>query len=326
MKKQFIPLVIVLVVSMCIISEYTGEKEIIFPEIAALAIGVWVMKKSAWGNNSFHFWISPTIAALTGLVITRFLPYPPFLMIAVAFVLVVLQLKIIGSEVSPSFSAAILPILMHTQSWYYPLSVCILTGVIAFGKKIIDNCDPKRNTGNRYTETLNEKGEVNLNQKELINWVKLLMSILMVSAVALYFHWNYIIAPPLIVAFVELAKPNGKLHLKTGLVFILLVFAAFSGVIWLYFIYYFLHWPIWISAVVSMVCILLVFHFLRFSFPPAAAITLLPMIIPVNNLWTYPGQVIAGSVIFLLINLSWFKKLPVTKWKGYHGMDKDKNN
>jgi len=314
MKKRFIPLVIMLVVVMCIISEYTGEKEIIFPEISALAIGAWVMKKSAWGNKSFHFWLSPTIAALTGLIITRFFPYSPFLMIAVAFVLVALQLKIIGSEVSPSLSAAMLPILMHTQSWYYPLSVFILTGIIASGKKIIDFYYKKNYTHEKYVEVFKERENFNLTQGEFLKWAKLLMSILMVSGVALYFHWNYIIAPPLIVAFVELAKPKSKLYLKTGLIFILLIYAAVSGVIWLYFIHYLLHWPVWISAALCMVCILLMFHFLQLSFPPAAAITLLPIIIPVNNLWTYPWQVLIGSAIFLLINLFWFKKLPVSKF------------
>jgi hypothetical protein len=314
MKKQFIPLAIVLVIAMCIISAYTGEKEIIFPEISALAIGAWVMEKSAWGNKNFHFWLSPTIAAVTGLVITRFLPYSPFLMIAGAFVLVVLQLKIIGSEVTPSFSAAILPILTHTQSWYYPLSVCILTGIIVCGKKLIDNSYKEKGTSIELLKSFKEREKINLTQEELIIWVKLLTSIMLVSAVALYFHWDYIIAPPLIVAFVELAKPKGKLHSKTGLVFISLVLAAFSGVLWLYLIYYLLHWPVWISAGLSMFCIFLIFHFLRFVLPPAAAITLLPIIIPFKNLCMYAWQVLVGSAIFLLINLSWLKKLPVSKF------------
>ncbi|MCB2294853.1 hypothetical protein LGK95_15240 [Clostridium algoriphilum] len=313
MKKKFIPFAIVLVIIMCIISEYTGEKEIVFPEIAALAIGAWVIEKSAWGNNNFYFWLSPTIAALTGFLITKCFPYSPFLMIATAFILVLLQLKIIGSEVSPSLSAAILPILMHTQSWYYPLSVCLLTGVIAFGKKIIDIYE-KDYTVDRYSKIINPQKEINLSKEKLLNFVKLLASVLMVSAIALYFHWNYIIAPPLIVAFVELTKQNGKLYSKTKLIFMLLVVAAFSGVIWLYLIYYLLHWPIWISAGMSIFCLLLIFHFLQFTFPPAAAITLLPIIIPLENLWTYPWQVFIGSAIFLLINLFWFKKLPLFKF------------
>lgn len=272
MKKQFIPLVIILVIVMCIISGYTG------------------------------------------LIITRFFSYFPFLMIIGAFVLVVLQLKIISSEVTPSFSAAILPILIHTQSWYYPLSVCILTGVIACGKKLIDNFYKEKGTSTRFLKSLKERKKVNFTWEEFINWVKLLVSIMLVLAVALYFHWNYIIAPPLIVVFVELAKPKGKLYSKTRLVFISLVLAAFSGVLWVYLIYYLLHWPVWVSAGLSMICIFLIFHFLQFILPPAAAIALLPIIIPFEDLHTYPWQVLIGSIIFLLINLSWLKKLPVFKF------------
>lgn len=314
MKKQFIPLTIMLVIAMCIISEYTGEKEIIFPEISALAIGTWVMEKPAWDNNDLFFWISPTIAALTGLIITRFFPYVPLLMIMGAFVLVVIQLKIMGSEVTPSLSAAILPILTHTQSWYYPLSVCVLTGIIVCGKKLIDNSYKEKGTSNEFLKNIKEREKVNFTQEELINWIKLLISIILVSGFALYFHWNYIIAPPLIVTFVELAKPNGKLHFKTALVFISLVLAAFLGVLWLYIVYYLLHLSVWISAGLCMVCIFFVFYFLRFTLPPAAAIALLPIILSPKDLCMYPWQVLIGSFIFLLINLSWVKKLPVSKF------------
>lgn len=311
MKKQFIPLVIVLVVFMFIVAEYIGEKEIIFPEISALAIIPWVIGGSTTQNKGLHFWLSPTIAALTGVLITRLFPYFPFFMVAGAFVLVALQLKIIGSEVYPSLSAAILPILMHTQSWYYPLSVCILTGIIAFGKLLMDNFQKEKNPIAGLAENHKEKQKVNFTKPELIYWTKLFVTILLVLGAALYFHWNYIIAPPLIVILVELTKPNSKLQNKTGLVFILLVFAAFSGVAWLYLIHYFLHWPVWISAGFSLVCILLAFEFFRFPLPPAAAIALLPTIIAVDDLWKYPWQVLVGSAVFLLIGLHWFEKQPV---------------
>ncbi|MBX4269069.1 hypothetical protein [Clostridium estertheticum] len=46
-------------------------------------------------------------------------------------------------------------------------------------------------------------------------------------------------------------------------------------------------------------------------FPEIAALALLPTIIPVKGLWMYPWQILIGSVIFLLIKLSWFEKLPM---------------
>ena len=67
-----------------------------------------------------------------------------------------------------------------------------------------------------------------------------------------------------------------------------------------------------------MVCVLLMFHLFQFTLPPAAAIALLPTIIPVEGLWMYPVQILIGSTIFLLINVSWFK-IP----KGYMGYQKE---
>lgn len=311
MKKQFIPLVIILVIAMCIISEYIGEKEIIFPEISALAIGAWIMKAPAFGCNNLHLWISPTIAAITGLVIITFFPYYPFFMVIAAFILIALQLRIMGSKVTPSFSAAILPILIHTQSWYYPLSVCILTGIIAFGKELIDIFH--KNTSIGFLNSLKQREKVDFTREELINWIKILTSITLISACSLYFHWNYIIAPPLIVTFVELAKPKGKLYFKTVFVFISMALAALLGGSCLYFIYYLLHLSVWVAAGLSMVCVFLVFHLLRFTLPPVAAIALLPIIIPAKNLFMYPVQILIGSSIFLLINLFWIKKLPISK-------------
>jgi len=141
----------------------------------------------------------------------------------------------------------------------------------------------------------------------VVHWVKLLISILLVSAVALYLNWDYIIIPPLIVALVGLSKPGRKSHTKGVLVLIALVSAAFLGVFWIYLIHYCLYWSIWISSGLSMICVLLIFYFFQFTLPPAAAIALLPTIIPVAGLWMYPLQILIGSTIFLLINLSWFK-------------------
>lgn len=307
MKKKFIPLSILLLIAMCIISVCMEQKEIIFPEVSALVISAWIMEKSISENKSFHFWLSPTMGAVTGVLINKFLPYSTFFMVTVAFILVFLELKIIDSEIYPALSAAILPILMHTESWYYPLSVCVCTGIIACGNKLINIFYNKKCEGTKVIEDIEKIKKVKLDGEELLHWAKLLISVLVVLAVALYFHWNYIMTPPLIVVFVELSRPNGRLKQNIGLVFIVLVLAAFLGVVCLYLIYYLLHWPIWVSASLSVSCMLLIFYFLRFSLPPAAAISLLPVIVPSQSLATYPLQVLIGTTLFLLINIIWFR-------------------
>jgi len=66
MKKANILPALLLIMAMFAVSEYTGQQEVIFPEIAALALGAWIMEKSPWGSSILDLWLSPTLAALQG--------------------------------------------------------------------------------------------------------------------------------------------------------------------------------------------------------------------------------------------------------------------
>ncbi len=308
MKKRTQLVAILLVVLMFAVAGYADEKELIFPEIAALAFGVWVMEKPPWRGSALNLWLSPTLAAFTGFMILRFFPYSPFFMISVAFVLVALQLKLMRSAVLPSLSAAILPLVVHADSLFYPLSVCVLTGIIAIGHLLKDRPGRPYSPPNLPHMAVREKMTGREIVPGLLFWAKLLAGILIVSAIALKSNLLFMIAPPLIVAFVEISKPNGPLRHKSWGIIILLVLAASSGVLWLHFIHYVLHWPIWISAGLTITSVFLFYHVMRLSFPPAAAIALLPTIIPAGNLWVYPWHVLFGSTAFLMISKFWFKQ------------------
>ncbi len=305
-KNEFLS--ILLIAAMFAVAGISGQKEIIFPEIAALALGAWVLETPPWHGTNFNFWLSPSLAALTGVTIVRYFPYSPVLMTAGAFVVVILQLKLLRSAILPSISAAILPVITHAGSWYYPLSVCILAGIIAFGRVLM----------NRSLPAINDDGLPSLpgrfmagwdrNAVELKHWGKILAGILAVSVAAVEFHVLYMLAPPLIVAFVELSKPDGILRRKSAKILLLLVLAAFSGVCWLYLFESVLHRPIWISACISTISVFLVYRAMRLPFPPAVAIALLPTIIPAGYLWSYPLHVLFGSAAFVLISILWFGK------------------
>ncbi len=293
---------ILLVLAMFAAAEFTGQKEVIFPEIAALALGAWVMEKPPWQSHYLHFWLSPTLAALTGILIVRFFSYTPFFMIIGAFCLVVLQLKLFRSAILPSISAAILPIITHSDSWYYPLSVCVLTGTVAIGRRLLT----RKNSAN---DSLPEAGKPAGNPAispwslpDLAHWGKLLAGVTLVSAAAIGGSLMFMVAPPLIVAFIELSKPGGALRDKAGKGLFLLVFAAFSGVFWLQLGHGFLHWPLWLSASAASATIFLFYHALRMPFPPAVAIALLPTILPESSVLSYPWQVLAGSSAFVALS------------------------
>lgn len=287
----------ILILTMFAAAEYAGQKEIIFPEIAALALGAWIMEKPPWRSSALTFWLSPTLAALTGTLFVRFFEYSPFFMISGAFCLIVLQLKLLRSSVLPAISAAILAIITRSDSWCYPVSVCVMTGIIAIGRSV--SC---KDRGALCTKPVPKRMEGNATPCELALWAKLLVGVMLVSGVAVYCDQLFMVAPPLIVAFVELSKSGGTSWETALKILVLLAFAALIGALWYEVAHVIMGLPLWVTAGASTVTVFLAYHVLRLPFPPAVAIALLPTIVPQESLWSYPWQVFGGSTAFVLIS------------------------
>lgn len=287
--------VVLLVVFMYVVAEILNDKEIIFPEIAALGVGAWFIKNSPWGEKPIYLWISPTFAALTGVGMLHFLPYPKEILIGGVFIAVVLQLCLLRSKVLPSISAAILPIVINADSVYYILSVCMLSGIIAVGRGLLNHFQSNGPVASNPKEEHQNWGNIST------HWLKLFIGVIVVATIACRFDWIFIIAPPLIVTFVEFANPNGKVRKKPGHLFGLILFAAFSGTLAVELHHTQLYWPLWVFAGCITIWIFFLYKQFEIAFPPAAAISLLPTIIPQEKLLFYPFEVTIGVLIFIII-------------------------
>jgi hypothetical protein len=299
---------LILIMALFAMVDISAEKEILFPEIAALALGFWIMEKPPWRGSRLAVWLSPTLAALTGVVLLRYVPLPTIGLVGSAFVIVVLQLKLLRSEVFPSISAAILAIITHATSWLYPLSVGILMAIIVLGKIFLDKFDEKRAlTGYSDSIDYSEKGNGLL--PELVYWIKVLSGVLLITAVALRSSFLFMIAPPLIVAFVELSRPEQPLRRSPAKAVLLLFLAACSGVLWFYLVTDVLHGPLWLFSGLALGTVLCLYRFLKASFPPVAAIALLPVLVPDLHFWNYPLHVLTGSAVFIFMSLVFFREV-----------------
>jgi hypothetical protein len=294
MRAKALLAAVALVLAMFIVAEAARVQEIVFPEAAALALGAWVMVKPPWRSTVLTLWLSPTLAALTGTLLVRLYPGPLPVEIGAAFLLVAIQLKLMRSAILPSLSAAMLPIVTRAGSWSYPLSVCVLAGVVALGRAAL-----WRSGAGEDAEAAHGRARA---AQGALHWGKLFAGVLLVAAAAWRSRWLFMIAPPLAVTFVELANPEGALRGKARPIFLLLVVAACSGAFWFLAVHRLLQAPMWTAACLSLATILLVFRTVRLAFPPAAAIALLPAIIPSRSLWVYPLHVSAGSAAFLLMS------------------------
>jgi len=299
MKKIKAPITVVLLIAfLYIIAQMSLNNEIIFPEVAALSIGVWYIKNSPWEGNLLNLWLSPSLAAITGVGVLHFIHYSQVILIACAFILVLLQLYLLNSNILPSISAAILPILLNADSLYYPISVCILSGIIAGGRW----CFNRFLIDDHSVSLIPYEGKhTRWGLIEIMFWLKIFAGVILVATIALQSKWIYVISPPLIVVFIEFAKSSGKAAHRPGRLFWLVFVAAFSGALGVEVIHILLHWPLWIAAACIVIWIFFLFHQFQFVFPPAAAISLLPTIIHQQMLLLYPLQVAVGTIIFITI-------------------------
>jgi hypothetical protein len=302
MKRMVAPLAaVLLVVFMFFVASATHGEEIIFPEIATLIIAAWLIENSSLADEPLYLWLSPTLAAITGVGILYFLPYNPEILIAFTFILVVLQLYLLRSNVLPSISAGILPIFLHIDSLYYPLSVCIFSGCIVASRGSLTRFQFSEHSAARLASILN-KGEQKLwETMKTSHWLMLFFGVVFVLIIAFQSKWIYIVSPPLIVTFIEFAKPSGPVCQKPVHLLLLLLLASISGILWVEVAHFILHWPLWITAGCIVIWIFFLFRRMQFVFPPAAAISLLPTIIPKEMLLLYPIQVAIGVIIFIII-------------------------
>ncbi|NLC70134.1 MAG: hypothetical protein GX751_02110 [Desulfuromonadaceae bacterium] len=290
-----------LVVLMTWIAEYLGESEIIFPEILALAVGGWVAEKRPWKTTRFNLWLAPTAAALFGVILMRYTRLPAWTMVTVSFAFVALLLTATRSTLMPSISAAILPILIGTTSWIYPISVCLLTAAIALNSPL-----PERFFRQVAPALPRNPPESAALGRELLFWGKLLIAVTLVTFLALKYNVLFLVAPPLIVTFVEFSHEGSPLRKYPVKVFLLLGLAAWAGMLCHSILSLHLGWPLWISSAFITTFLFICYESMEMLFPPAAAISLLPTILPTAQLPHYPWQVMAGTVLLLLTSLLFF--------------------
>lgn len=299
MKRMIAPLAaVLLVVVMFFVASATIGEEIIFPEIATLIIAAWLIENSPLADKPLCLCLSPTLAAITGVGVLHFLPYDPEILIAFTFILVSLQLYLLRSNVLPSISAAILPIFLNLDSLYYPLSVFIFSGCVYASRGLL-----ARFQFNEHSAALDLNKEERKTRETLkpIHWLMLFIGVVFVLIIAFQSKWIYIISPPLIVTFIEFANPCNQVCQKPVHLLLLLLLASISGILWVEVTHFLLNWPLWITAGCIVIWILFLFSRMQFVFPPAAAISLLPAIIPRGMLLLYPLQVAIGVVIFIVI-------------------------
>lgn len=123
-------LTVIITASMVAAAELTGEKEIIFPEIMALATGALVAPKRSWQVNPSKMIALIASCSVAGVLISSYLPCATWAKALIAFAACQMALPFTATTFAPLVSAMVLPVILGATSWIYPISSTVLTALI----------------------------------------------------------------------------------------------------------------------------------------------------------------------------------------------------
>ena len=86
-------------------SELFGEREIIFPEIAAIAVGMLLAPRRPWQTSRARVLVLISLSAVVGLAVSVLLPLPLWEKMCAAFLLAQVLLVFGGTSFAPLISA-----------------------------------------------------------------------------------------------------------------------------------------------------------------------------------------------------------------------------
>lgn len=277
----------------------TGEQEIIFPEVLALAVGMWVADRQPWRVTPVCFVLLMAGASLFGMLLVRFLPVPLILKVGIAFLFTVVLLTVTKTTFYPIISACVLPVLLGTESLVYPVSVLAMAVVIVLVQKLLEWLG------------LREKAEIvktPAGKPELKKWGVLFLLFLALAVLPLQMKAYYFIAPPLIVTFVEFSEVGSKKREMPIRVWCTIVLCAVFGTGCRLFLQEAAGLSVAFTAAAAALMVLITFRCVRMIFPPAGAIALLPLLLPAETLWLYPLETAIGAGGFIAVAMLVFRQ------------------
>jgi hypothetical protein len=283
---------VIFIALMFLAASQLNEHEIIFPEILAVLLGTWIMPDRPWNVNRPKMVAVMSLAALAGILITRYLPWVLYAKVLLGLLIATALLFVSGTSMCPLVSACILPILTGAVSFVYPVAVlCMITMIV-----LIEHLMEKKQW--KSPDRFEHAGH---GKKVLIYWGKRLVVLSVLLAGPLLSGNIYFAAPPLIVVFLELSNRHNRFRSKP--VRLTLMIAASSSVAVLIRLMLVENGFLSLTAGAVLVTVLLLaaMQLTNMFFPPIGAIVLLPFLLPAQGLTAYPAAVTISTAVICLL-------------------------
>lgn len=293
--KKIIPSVcaVLLVTAMAAVSELSGEKEVLFPEIAAIAAGAFAAPKFAWNTSPARMFGLLAAGAVSGvLIVLTPLPFP--VQMCLAFLLASVMLAYSRTTFAPMISAIVLPVMLQTTSIVYPVSAVVLSAAVIGLRRLLEHfgCIGK---AAYIPAPLPDRAAI---ADTALRWLTGSCMIIF----ALVIGHKLLLAPPLLVAFTEFWKPESGAQRHPCKVSLLIVLCAATGAV-MRLTAIRLGCYQFIAVAVTITLVLLLMRKSGIYVPPAAALSVLAFLIPEQSVLSYPLLIAAGTLLIVGVSV-----------------------
>lgn len=291
--------VVIIITAMVYLSVVFDDKEIIFPEIAAICIGSFLVPNLLWKTSYARMLIFITLCAICGVLIVIYVPFDKPFQMVIAYMIGQILFLISGTTFAPMISAIVLPVMLGTKSPVYVISAFLLTLTIILIRIATDKMHVTRRRD--FKRVVHDKSE----ESKVFIFRCIVMFALCITG--FNFKLNFLAAPPILVLFTELSSPINK-GKKNPIRIIGCVFScSLVGVICRMLICSVLNLPLYVAAFFIGFFMIIVLVRFKVLIPPAGAIAVLALLIDDKFLLTYPVQILIASVIYVLAAIAYGK-------------------
>ncbi len=273
------------------IANATGMPYVLFPELGALGWVIFSNARHPWARSPALLMLTPFLAAVQGLWITRHLAYgPTAVLLNVGLTLLVIAA--LRSPIVPALSAGLLPLALGIHTWSYPFSILIGTGGLALLIVL-------RRRWHLSSAVLQADGPAPRSALPPLKGWALPFGVFLLGGLVLagLIGSPLVLFPPLLVIAFEMIvhRQHCPWRGRSGAVLVVANSAAVMGLG--------LARTLGVTPAAAFLAVLATLALLKLAqlpFPPALGLALLPFVIPQPPL-TYPLLTLAGSLWLLLL-------------------------
>lgn len=292
LRRRWLPILLagVFVVAMVAAAGALRCPEVLFPETAAILCGAWIQPHQAWNVNRPRMIALMCAGAVFGTAVNLLLPWPLWLRAPLGFLFCATLMNVAGADMTPVLSAAILPMVLGTREWAYPVAVAVLVSLVCAGQVALEHLGLREKIDFRpFRLPL---------RQTLLGWGRRFLVFCVLACPAFATGNAFLAVPPLLVAYTELTRPDMTLRLRPRRTWCTLALAAAIGCVARNAVEA-LGVPTWVAAALAYAALVLVWDRMRVWMPPAGALVLLALLAPWPGPWLYFAEAAIGAAVWV---------------------------